>query len=57
MERVNKDKPSGVFNIVTEAWRNRVELVGRKRGMVYLKMEEITTCVDDNENHLEKRCG
>ena len=32
MERVNKDKPFSSFTIFTEAWRNRVELVGRKRG-------------------------
>lgn len=32
MERVNKDKPFSSFTIFTEAWRNRVELAGRKRG-------------------------
>lgn len=29
---MSKDKPFRSFTIFTEAWRNRVELVGRKRG-------------------------
>lgn len=29
----------------------------QERVLVYLKMEEITAGVDDNEKHLEKGCG